>query len=236
MKETCVAVIPARGGSKRIPRKNIKLFGGKPIIAWSIEAARRSGCFDRIIVSTDDDEIADIARSFGAETPFPRPIELSDDNIGVARVMRHALEELATADMALQLACCIYATAPFITAEDILRGLTIIRSQGTDYAIGITNFAYPIQRALRVDEQNRVSMFEPEYFLTQSQDLEEAWHDAAQFCWGTAKAWTEERLLPLANTAAVKLPRYRVQDIDTSEDWSHAELMLKVLEKETETR
>ena len=227
-----VAIIPARGGSKRIPRKNVKDFYGKPMIAWSIEAAKASGCFDKIIVSTDDSEIAHIARQFGAEIPFMRPAALSDDYTGTIPVIRHAVEWLNQNDAPVDYACCIYATAPFILPEDLKQGLQLIKNSGSSYAFSVTSYAFPIQRAVRITKNGRVAMFNPEHFQTRSQDLEEAWHDAGQFYWGTADAWCEERAIFGEDSLPVRLPRHRVQDIDTAEDWNRAEWLFRALQAE----
>ncbi|MBY6187938.1 pseudaminic acid cytidylyltransferase [Marinobacter hydrocarbonoclasticus] len=223
-----LAVIPARGGSKRIPRKNIKPFHGKPMIAWSIEAARQSGCFDRIIVSTDDAEIADVARQFGAEVPFVRPPELSDDYATTVDVIRHAVNWCTEQGEAPTLVCCLYATAPFVQADDLQRGLTYMQDSDCQYAFTATSFPFPIQRALKLDEHGRVTMFQPEHLLTRSQDLEEAFHDAGQFYWGRADAW--QRGEPLFGPASrlILLERHRVQDIDTPEDWDRAERLFEL--------
>ena len=220
-----VAVIPARGGSKRIPGKNIKPFCGKPMILWSIEAAMQSGCFERVVVSTDAPEIADLAKAHGAELPFARPASLSDDFTGTIPVIRHAAEALGLPDEAAL--CCLYATAPFVQASDIRRGLEMLESADLDYAFSVTSYAFPIQRALRITPENRTGMFTPEAFNTRSQDLEEAFHDAGQFYWGRVAAWRAEKPIFDANSAPVILPRARVQDIDTPEDWQRAELMFK---------
>lgn len=229
-----VAIIPARGGSKRIPRKNIKAFCGKPMIAWSIEAARASGCFDKIIVSTDDSEIAETARQWGAQVPFMRPAELSDDYAGTIPVIRHAVQWLQEHEGPVDQACCIYATAPFVSAEDLQRGWQLLNSTAQDYAFSVTSYAFPIQRAIRITEQGNVAMFNPEHFMTRSQDLEEAWHDAGQFYWGTAAAWLAEKALFADGSVPVKLPRHRVQDIDTPEDWIRAEWLFKAMQTATE--
>jgi len=226
-----IAIIPARGGSKRIPRKNIKLFFGKPMIAWSIEAAKASGCFDRIIVSTDDDEIADIAKRYGAEVPFMRPAELSNDFAGTTPVVKHAIETLLAQGGTLNDVCCIYATAPFVTAEDIRQAFEKLVANNCNYVFSATSFPFPIQRALKVSERGYVEMFQPENFAKRSQDLEESFHDAGQFYWGTVKAWVDESLIFGHNSMAHILPRYRVQDIDTPEDWLRAEMLFKALEK-----
>jgi len=227
-----VAIIPARGGSKRIPRKNVKDFCGKPMIAWSIEAAKASGCFNQIIVSTDDDDIAEVAREWGATVPFTRPAKLSDDFTGTLPVIRHAVEWLNHNESRVQYACCLYATAPFVSPEDLREGLRFIEASGGSYAFSVTSYAFPIQRAIRITEKGRVAMFNPEHFQTRSQDLEEAWHDAGQFYWGTSKAWCEERAIFGEDSVPVKLPRHRVQDIDTPEDWVRAEWLFRAMQAE----
>lgn len=225
-----LAVIPARGGSKRIPRKNILPFCGKPIIAWSIAAARESGCFDRVIVSTDDAEIAQVARDAGAEVPFVRPAELSDDHTGTIAVVRHAIEWQAAHGETPGLVCCIYATAPFLVGDDLRRGLDVLERSGSDFAFSVTEYPFPIQRAIRIDAAGRVAMFDPEHFKTRSQDLEEAYHDAGQFYWGRATAWLEAETLFGPASAPVVLAPHRVQDIDTPDDWVRAEWMFKALQ------
>lgn len=226
-----VAIIPARGGSKRIPRKNIKEFCGKPMIAWSIEAARQSGCFSRVVVSTDDVDIAEIALQCGAEVPFIRPAELSDDYTGTIPVIRHAVEWFIRQGQRPEQACCIYATAPFVCPEDIRRGLEILTDTGSDYAFSVTSYPFPIQRAIRITRQGRVEMFDPEQFSTRSQDLEEAYHDAGQFYWGRTGAWLAEKMIFSPVAAPVLLPRHMVQDIDTIEDWTRAEFMFQAWKK-----
>jgi N-acylneuraminate cytidylyltransferase len=224
-----VAVIPARGGSKRIPRKNIKEFCGKPMIAWSIEAALESDCFDRVLVTTDDEEIAQVARRFGAEVPFIRPKELSDDYVGTLPVVTHAIETLEENGDKILSVCCLYATAPFVTPCDIVRGLDVLKSSGSEYAIAVTSYPFPIQRALRISKHHRIGMLDPSAFTARSQDLEEAFHDAGQFYWGTRSAWLSGVPSFLADTAPIVLPRYRVQDIDMPEDWCRAEWLFKAM-------
>lgn len=224
-----LAVIPARGGSKRIPRKNIKPFCGKPMMAWSIEAARQSGCFDRIVVSTDDDEIAEVARQWGAETPFMRPADLANDHVGTIPVVHHAVDWFMAAGQRPEAVCCIYATAPFVMPSDLLRGLQTLQAQACDYAFSVTSYAFPIQRAIRMREDGRVEMFQPEHFHTRSQDMIEAFHDAGQFYWGSTDAWLAERHLFSADAVPIMLPRHRVQDIDTPEDWTRAEWLFKAM-------
>lgn len=225
-----LAIIPARGGSKRIPRKNIKFFCGKPMIVWSIDAALQSGCFDHVIVSTDDAEIADVARQHGAEVPFMRPAQLSDDHTGTTAVVQHAVQWFQQQGMSIEHACCLYATAPFVTAGDLLRGLEILQGNDCDYAFSVTSYAFPIQRAIRLTDRGRIEMFNPEHFVTRSQDLEEAFHDAGQFYWGRAQAWLEGKVIFRADSVPVLLPRHRVQDIDTAEDWERAEWLFKAMQ------
>jgi pseudaminic acid cytidylyltransferase len=224
-----LAVIPARGGSKRIPRKNIKNFGGLPIIAWSIRAAIDSQCFDRIIVSTDDAEIADVAKAHGAEVPFMRPANLSDDHTGTIPVVAHAIGWQNQHGQTATEVCCLYATAPFIQAADLQDGLALLQNSNTDYAFSVTSYAFPIQRAIRITSDQRVLMFQPDQFNIRSQDLPEAWHDAGQFYWGQAHAWLAGKPLFSQGSAPVLLPRYRVQDIDTAADWERAEWLFKAM-------
>jgi N-acylneuraminate cytidylyltransferase len=221
-----VCVIPARGGSKRIPRKNIRDFHGRPMIGWSIAAAQGSGLFDRIIVSTDDAEIADTARSQGAEVPFVRPDDLSNDHAATAPVVAHAADALGLDGDAP--VCCLYATAPFVQAEDLSEGLRLLRA-GARYAMSVTRFDYPIQRALRRGEDGDVSMIDPEQMLVRSQDLEPAWHDAGQFYWGLADTWASGDPVFAQGAHGVALPSSRVVDIDTPDDWNRAEALFAVL-------
>ncbi|MFV0437382.1 MAG: pseudaminic acid cytidylyltransferase [Desulfopila sp.] len=225
-----LAVIPARGGSKRIPRKNIKAFCGKPMIAWSIEAAVQSGCFDQIVISTDDAEIAGISQQYGATVPFMRPAELADDHTGTIPVIQHALNWFIKNGASLSAVCCLYATAPFVNGGDLRRGLDLLNKSNCDYSFSVTSYAFPIQRAIRITEAGRVEMFHPEHFITRSQDLEEAYHDAGQFYWGRPDAWLAEKMIFATTSVPVVLPRYRVQDIDTPEDWQRAEWMFKAMQ------
>ena len=224
-----LAVIPARGGSKRIPRKNIKAFCGKPMMAWSIEAANASKVFDHVIVSTDDAEVAATAKQWGAEVPFMRPAELSDDYVGTGPVVKHAAEWVAKHLAAPELVCTIYATAPFVRPEDLIKGLEVLTASGADIAFTVTSFPVPIQRAIRIGANGRIAMFQPEHYATRSQDLEPAYHDAGQFYWSTFDALVKQ-IPAFSNAAApIILPRHRVQDIDTEEDWLRAEMLMKVL-------
>lgn len=224
-----IAIIPARGGSKRIPRKNIKLFHDKPMIAYSIEAAQKSGCFDKIIVSTDDQEIANVAKEFGAEVPFIRPADIANDFATTLDVMQHAIRWCQEQQWDIEKVCCIYATAPFILPEYIQNGLVELSNNDVEYAFSATTFPFPIQRAISLDENNCVSMFAPEHANTRSQDLPEAYHDAGQFYWGKATAFLTGKAFFSEHSKAVILPRKRVQDIDTPEDWDLAETLFSVL-------
>lgn len=223
-----VAVIPARGGSKRLPRKNIRPFAGKPMIAYSIECARDSGLFGRVVVSTDDEEIAQVARQHGAEVPFVRPPELSDDYTGTTEVVAHAVQFLQQ-QQNLTAVCCIYATAPFVDRDDLARGWSLLESGDWQYVFSATTFAFPIFRSFRVTATHGVQMFFPEHFLTRSQDLPEALHDAGQFYWGRPQAWLERRRIFDEGSTIVAIPRWRVQDIDTAEDWHRAETIARTL-------
>jgi pseudaminic acid cytidylyltransferase len=228
-----VAVIPARGGSTRIPRKNIKVFVGRPMISYPIEVLKRSGLFDRIIVSTDDEEIADIARLEGAEVPFMRPADLANDQIGTGPTIRHAIQWLEENDQRPEYVCCVYATTPFLRAEYLRQGWEAVRA-GSRLAFSVTSFAYPIQRSFKLLESGGVEPFQPECIPCRSQDLTPAYHDAGQFYWGDAEAF----LAPLSVFSEVShpviLPRYLVQDIDDDEDWRRAELMFRALQAQVD--
>jgi N-acylneuraminate cytidylyltransferase len=225
-----LAVIPARGGSKRIPRKNVKPFCGKPIICWSIEAAIASACFDHVVVSTDDDGVAEVARAAGAEVPFVRPAALGGDLTATRPVIQHAIRWYREHGDPADEVCCIYATAPFIGVVDIRRGLATLLENDCRYAFSVASFTYPIQRALKLDAVGRVAMFHPEHFRARSQDLEEAHHDAGQFYWGYADAWLRDEPTFGPYARAVVLPRHRVQDIDTPEDWVRAEWLFRAMQ------
>ncbi len=224
---SAVAIIPARGGSQRIPRKNLKLFDGVPIIAWSIRAALASGLFDDVVVSTDDDEIAEVARAHGAQVPFRRPASLADHHTGTTAVVQHALKALGAAH---DLACCIYATAPMLSPADLQRGLTALQGDADKcFAFSVCSFAFPVQRALRLDGQGGVAALYPEFSQARSQDLTPAWHDAGQFYWGRRRAWLQGLPMFAGHSLPIMLPRHRVQDIDTPEDWRRAEYMFAAL-------
>jgi N-acylneuraminate cytidylyltransferase len=225
-----VAIIPARGGSERIPRKNIKLFLGKPIIAYSIETALRSKLFDRVIVSTDDRSIADVACHFGAESPFLRPDSLSDSFTGTNAVVEHAIEWLNSQGGCVEYACCIYATAPFLQTGYLEEGFRLLLQSDKFYAFSVTTYPFPIQRAIRIAPNGEIEPMFPVSIMQRSQDLEEAYHDAGQFYWGRAEAFLEGVSTFSAASVPVIVPRYLVQDIDTPEDWKRAELMYRSLQ------
>ena len=229
-----VCVIPARGGSKRIPNKNIKNFCGKPIIAWSIETALQSGCFDQVIVSTDDEKIAEVARKYGAKVPFFRPSELADDYTGTVAVIQSAVQWFADNQTMPELVCCLYATAPFVCPDDLKRGLEKIKAEKSDYVFSVASFESPIQRAIKINDHGRVEMLYPENINERSQDLVEAFYNAGQFYWGQAKAWKEGKRVLTGDSVPLVISRGRAQDIDTLEDWEHAELLFNwLLDKET---
>lgn len=223
-----IAVIPARGGSKRIPRKNIKLFHGRPMISYAIDAAIRSRVFDRVIVSTDDDEIIQVAHSYGAEVPFLRPKELADDHTPTVPVIAHAISACIDLGWDIKFVCCIYPGVPFIATSDLLLAHEILCKGEKSYVFPVTNFPSPIQRALRRDLDGRVHPFQPEYAATRTQDLEHGYFDAGQFYWGHARSWLEGLNLHLTGNTIV-IPNWRVVDIDTPSDWERAELLYAAL-------
>ena len=228
-----IAVIPARGGSKRIPRKNIRSFAGKPLIAYSIQAALQSELFRHVIVSTEDAEIAEIARAHGAETPFIRPAALAGDHAPTVPMVKHAVlwaqQDLGPVDAV----CCIYATAPFLRSRDLRAAHELLcREAPPAYVFSCTTFSAPIQRAFRVRSDRRVEMFSPQYYASRSQDLETAYHDAGQFYWGSAGAYLSEKIFFSPESIAYVIPRYLVHDIDTAEDWTRAELVYAALKSQ----
>ena len=224
-----LAVIPARGSSKRIPRKNIKTFGNKPMIGHAIHTAEASGLFDAVIVSTDDIEIAQTARDLGATTPFMRPADLADDYTPTVPVIAHAIRACQKLGWHVEQVCCIYPGVPFMRADDLRTALAVLED-GATYAFPVTPFPSPIQRALRCDASGATTPFFPEYAATRTQDLPPAYHDAGQFYWGRANAWLSGLNIHVHGRAIV-LPHWRVIDIDTSEDWERAELMYRALEQ-----
>jgi pseudaminic acid cytidylyltransferase len=228
---SAIAIIPARGGSQRIPRKNIKLFNGEPMIAHSIRVALASGVFDRVIVSTDDEEIADVARASGAEVPFMRPANLADAYTGTAAVIQHALQSVAgTLSQPFDYACCIYATAPLLQARFLRQGFEALHAAPEkSYAFSVCSFGFPVQRALLVDCDGAVNAMYPEFRGVRSQDLPVAYQDAGQFYWGRSDAWLRGDTVFSELSLPVILPRHLVQDIDSPEDWLRAEYLYAAL-------
>jgi len=224
-----VAIIPARGGSKRIPGKNIKPFCGKPIIAYSIAAAHQSYLFDKIICSTDSDEIADVARQYGAEIPFQRPAELANDFAGTDAVLIHALQWLEEHGQRADYSCCIYATAPFIQADYLRSGFELLCKKQATSAFSVAMYPYTIFRSLKQNEQGRVEMVWPENYQKRSQDFPEVFHDAGQFYWMNAVKYLQAGKVFNADAIPIFIPRHLVQDIDTPEDWEVAENMFRTL-------
>ena len=226
-----ICIIPARGGSKRIPRKNIRDFRGRPMLEWSVIAAFDAGCFDRVIVSTDDPEIADIALSCGAEIPFLRPAALANDYAGTREVVVHAIEYLEPTIGEEFFVCCLYATSPFVRPADLLQGRELLqKSRPNTFVFAATSFPFPIQRAVRIDDEGYSSAIDPASAAMRSQDLEEMYHDAGQFYWAAPADWIKIRSL-FDSARPLILPRWRVQDIDTLEDWKRAELLHALLEE-----
>lgn len=227
---SAVAIIPARGGSQRIPRKNIKLFNGEPMIVHSIRAALASGVFDQVMVSTDDEEIAEVARTHGAEVPFMRPADLADAWTGTTAVIQHALCTLDALDQHFDYACCIYATAPLLQARFLRQGLeALAAASDKSYAFSVCSFGFPVQRALLIDDEGCLNAMHPEFRSVRSQDLPAAYQDAAQFYWGRSEAWLRGDTVFSELSLPVILPRHLVQDIDSPEDWLRAEYLYAAL-------
>ncbi len=232
MKDRSVAIIPARGGSKRIPRKNIREFGGRPMIAWSIQAALESGVFESVIVSTDDPEVAEIACECGAQVPFVRPPEISGDQVGLNPVLKHALNWLEMEGGGRpSFLGCIYATAPFLRASDLREAFERLHKKPeAEYVLSVCTFPSPVQRAMTTDEAGEIRFMWPELRLTPSQDLQECFHDAGQFVIGRATSFLEQDSALSGHCLPFVLPRYRCQDIDTAEDWEQARHLFSALQ------
>ena len=218
-----VAVIPARGGSKRIPKKNIKEFFGQPIISYSIRAAIESQLFDKVIVSTDCENIAQVAIKYGAEVPFMRPKELSGDFLGTHEVVGHALKWLEDFGDAVEYACCIYATAPMIQVSDLIKGYDLIKTEKWKAVIAATRYSYPVFRSFKKLHDGGLEMVFPEHYNSRSQDLPEVYHDAGQFYWAKAKEWKNKPGGFSENNTIIELSNHLIQDIDTIADWNRAE-------------
>lgn len=224
--ESCIAVIPARGGSKRIPGKNIKSFLGKPIIGYSIEAALGSGLFDRVVVSTDSEEIAKVAQQFGAEVPFVRPAHIADDFAPLVDVLIHALVAVQPESSRYNWLCCLLPTAPSISSNLLVEGFRLMREKKASGALTVTSFPSSIFRAFAIGEDGCLSMLWPEHEFTRSNDLKPAYHDAGQLYWINSQQLISERKVFVKGAAPIILPRELVQDIDTPEDWTIAESLL----------
>ncbi len=225
-----VAIIPARGGSKRIPKKNIKLFHGKPLIAYSIDVALRSKLFDKVIVSTDNEEIAKVAIKYGADIPFIRPKELSDDFTGTGAVINHAIEYLKQNGEEFDFVCTIYATAPLLDEKYLIEGFEKLQNSNAKMAFSCTSMPFPIQRTFKITQNERCKMFWPENFIKRSQDLEVAYQDAGQFYWENLHIKSDDITFG-KDSIPIVLPRHLVQDIDTLEDWARAEFMYEIINK-----
>ena len=219
-----VAIITARGGSKRIPRKNTRLFLGKPIIAYTIDVALKSGMFKDVIVSTDDDEIAEIASSYGASVPFMRSEKNSDDFAGTDDVMLEVLISLLEKGKSYTHACCLYPTAPFIDIQSLRKAYDLMLDQQFDTVFPVCAFSYPVQRSLIMAGDGKVVMNWPENLHKRSQDLRPSYHDAGQFYWVNIASFLNTKNLYTDNTGAIVLDELRVQDIDNETDWKLAEL------------
>ncbi len=224
----CVAIITARGGSRRIPRKNIKDFLGKPIIAYSILAALEARCFDEVMVSTDDNEIAEIALKYGARVPFFRSAANSDDYATTASVLTEVLEEYHRLGNDFKYACGLYPTAPFITGEMLRMSHDLLIQTGADAVLPVVRFGYPVQRAFRI-EDGRLEMIWPEYVNSRSQDLMEAYHDSGQFYWLRVSRFMETRRIFGEHTIPIVVPESEAQDIDTESDWRIAEIKYRIM-------
>jgi len=224
-----IAIIPARGGSKRIPRKNIKLFLGKPIIAYSIEAAFKSDLFKEVMVSTDDEEIATLARQLGAKVPFMRSAENADDFATTVDVLLEVIQIYKERGKSYDYGCCIYPTAPFVSADLLKRAYDKLVTEKLDTVFPVLKYSFPIQRALRINPEQKVEMWQSGHLTTRSQDLEPAYHDAGQFYWFQTAALCNKQQLLTDNTGGMLLSEMDAHDIDNLEDWGLAELKYKAL-------
>jgi pseudaminic acid cytidylyltransferase len=225
-----LAIIPARGGSKRIPRKNIKPFLGKPIISYSIEAAIRSNLFDEVMVSTDDEEIAEISIKYGAKVPFFRSNLNSNDYASTFNVMDEVISDYLIRDISFDYTCCLYACAPFVNASKLKESFQMLILNEYDSVLPIMPFGFPVQRALKIGNTNRVSFINPEKSLTRSQDLEKFYHDAGQFYWINNLTFNIKKAILTENTGYYLLSELEGQDIDNEVDWKLAELKYELLQ------
>ncbi len=227
-KDKCLAIIPARGGSKRIPRKNIKLFLDKPIIQYSIDAARSANLFDEVMVSTEDMEISRVAQSCGASVPFFRSAKTADDYATMGDVVEEVILEYKNMGCEFKYFCCILATAPFVTADRLIQTFELLKNSEADSIIPVTRFSYPIQRALKIEDE-KLKMFWPENYNKRSQDLTPAYHDCGQFYWMKVESFLKQKKIFSENSIPFKIPETEVQDVDTLEDWKIAEFKYKII-------
>jgi len=223
-----VAIIPARGGSKRIKKKNIKNFLGKPIISYPIKEAIKAKIFDKIIVSTDSNQIMKISKKYGAKILFRRPKNLSGDKIGTREVVSHAINWLDKNLKKPKIICCIYPTSPLIKAKDLISSFKKIKNSRWNYVIGATRFSYPIQRAFFKSKNGGIKMVNQKNFHKRSQDFRETFHDAGQFCWGKFNAWNSKKIILEKNSTFYLMSKLKVQDIDNLEDWKNAEKLYRL--------
>tara|TARA_B110000438_G_scaffold303271_1_gene364012 strand:- start:621 stop:1328 length:708 start_codon:yes stop_codon:yes gene_type:complete len=226
-----IAIIPARGGSRRIPKKNIKFFCGKPIIGWTIDIVKKSKIFNKIIVSTDDKKIALIAKKYNAEVPFIRPNKLGNDKVGTLDVVAHAVSWLQKKGYKPSEVCCIYPTAPLLQKKDLINSLKDLRSGKWEYIFSATTFGPSIYRSFTKNRKEKLKVVFSKKINKRSQDLEQAYHDAGQFYWATAKTWIEKKKIFGKKSKIALLPRWRVQDIDVMDDWKKAEIIFRLLKK-----
>ncbi len=226
-----LAIIPARGGSKRIPRKNIKLFNGAPIISYSINTAIKSCLFDEIMVSTDDNEIANIAKSYNATVPFMRSNQNSNDYATTFDVIKEVVEKYKQLGKHFNKVCCIYPCAPLISIDTLASAFNKLNENKFDSIFPVVQFSYPIQRSLKVDESDKLKFIYPEYNLTRTQDLEKAFHDSGQFYWMEMEACIEKGQILTNNTGSIVISEIECQDIDNETDWKLAELKYNLLFK-----
>ena len=226
-----LAIIPARGGSKRIPKKNIKIFNGKPMIYWPIMALKKTKLFKKIIVSTDNDKIANIASSYGAVVPFKRPKELSDDHTVTSEVMDHAISFLKNNGENYDNICCAYATNPFLKDKYLKKSYEIFINSRSKFLFSATEYNYPIQRSFYIRNKNRIEMLDIENFNKRTQDLETLYHDAGQFYWSKSDSWKNNPIIFSRISIPFVIPSFDVVDIDNIDDWKRAEKMIKYKNK-----
>ena len=227
-----IAIIPARGGSKRIPYKNIKNFLGTPIIAYSVKAALQSRLFDVVMVSTDDEQIADIARKYGAQVPFLRSEKMSNDFATTFQVIEEVIGQYEQLNKNFEFTCCLYPCAPFVTADKLVAGFQLLKEKKFDSVFPMVPFGFPVQRALKIEKNNRVAFFYPEFGLSRSQDLEKSYHDAGQFYWMKTAVVLEKKQILTSNSGSIIISELEGQDIDNESDWELAELKYKLTNDE----